>query len=248
MTKIKVDFITFCHPGDMDRLHRSGVLKTIVQTHNYFFDNVIVVHQNCRGLTYTPFDFPVRIVESESHPNILTEYGLPEHDEKADHYTHGPTAPHYWKKHVINHLIGAKVSDADFIMFTDSDCYIRNQDPNLPWIVQGIDILKTWQRDVLTVCPSDGGMMAEKMIPPARLTQNNSQQMFLIERERFNQIDFAIPWDWEFLAPAGPFQEYYYMLEGRIWRYMHKHNLYRAILPRTWRYWHGLDSEFWRLL
>lgn len=242
----KVDFITFCCPSDIERLHKPGVLEAIVESHDYEFDNIIVVHQRCKGLEYRPFNNPkIRIVESENHPNILTEFNIPEEDAIADKWTHGPTSSHYWKWHIINHLIGLKESNADYIVFSDGDCYIRNRDPALSWVVHGIDILHTFHNEVLIVCPSDGGVMMEKSIPPARLTQNVSQQMFLCERERFKNIDFNIPWNWEFLAPAGPFAEYYYMLEGRIWRYMHHNKLYRAILPSQWRYWHGLDDNFW---
>jgi hypothetical protein len=53
------------------------------------------------------------------------------------------------------------------------------------------------------------------------------------------EVDFNIPWNWEVLAPGGPMQEYYYMLEGRIWRYLHKNQLWRCILPdEIARYWH----------
>lgn len=232
-----VDLITFCCPKDIHRLHAPGALEHLVSCHGYDFDNVIVVHQRCRGIEYRPFDYPCRIVESEDYPDILTKFGIPEDDPKADHYTHGPTAPHYWKWHVINHLIGLYESPADFAVFSDCDCDIVHSAPLRSWVEEGIDILGRYT-EVLVVSPSDGGLMAERRIPEARLTQNNSQQLFLCNRGRLAHIDLAIPWDWEFTAPAGPFQEYYYMLEGRIWRYMHHNGLYRAILPETWRYWH----------
>lgn len=234
---MNVDLITFCCHKDIHKLHAPGALETIVMSHRHRFDNVIVVHQRCQGIEYRPFDYPARIVESENHLEILSEFGLPEVDELADHYTHGPQAAHYWKWHVINHLIGLKESRADYVVFADCDCWIIDSQPQRSWIAEGIDILERYH-DILLVSPSDGGSMFEKRIPEARLTQNNSQQLFLCSRARLASIDWAVPWDWEYTAPGGPMQEYYYMAEGRIWRYMHKHDLWRAILPTTWRYWH----------
>lgn len=234
----KVDLITFCCPKDIHRLHEYGVLDNLVSSHQYDFENVSVVHQRCQGIEYRPFDNPdVWILESENFPFILQDFKLPETDIVADEYTHGPSAAHYWKWHVINHLIGLSVSRADYIVFTDCDCTIKDSDPNRSWVEEGISILKKYA-DVLIVSPSDGGFMAERRVPEARLTQNISQQVFLCERERLLQVDFNVAWNWEFIAPGGPMQEYYYMLEGRLWRYMHKHNLWRAILPDKWRYWH----------
>lgn len=233
----RVDLITFCCPKDIHRLHERGALENLVYSHQYPFQSVVVVHQRCRGIERQPFGLSTHIVESEDYPDILSDFNLPEDDPKADDYTHGPAAPHYWKWHVINHLIGLTVSMADYIVFSDCDCTIKETDPIRSWVEEGVDILKRYP-EVLIVSPSDGGFMAEARIPEARLTQNVSQQLFLCERQRLNDIDWNIPWDWEVIAPGGPMQEYYYMGEGRMWRFMHKHNLWRAILPDKWRYWH----------
>jgi hypothetical protein len=93
---------------------------------------------------------------------------------------------------------------------------------------------------VLIVGPSDGGSMAEAFLDGgrARLTQNVSQQLFIAERERLRKIDFNVPWHWEKIAPGGPFQEYYFLMEGRIWRFLDREGLWRAVLPDRWRYWH----------
>jgi len=232
-----VDLITFCCPKDIHLLHEPGVLGKMVNSHRYPFDQVIVVHQRCRGIEYRPFDSPCRIVESEDYPGILAEFGLPEEDAKADHYTHGPDKPHYWKWHVINHLIGLKESDADYVVFSDCDCDIRHSDPGRSWVEEAVHVLRRYS-NVLIVGPGDGGHIWEARIPEARLTRNVSQQMFCCERERLKGIEWNVPWDWEFTAPGEPFPEYYYLAEGRIWRYMHKHGLWRAILPDKWRYWH----------
>jgi hypothetical protein len=235
-----VTLATFCHPPHLPKLHAPGVLDEMISSHRYPFDEVIVVHQRCRGLEYRPFDWPgVRIVESESHPNILTEFGLPEDDPFADELTHGPTAPHYWKWHCINHLIALKEAKSDYIVFSDCDCLIIGSDPVKSWVEEAMEILEVYPQ-VLIVGPSDGGSMAEAWLDGgrARLTQNVSQQLFIAERERLKKIDFNVPWHWEKLAPGGPFQEYYFLMEGRIWRYLDREGLWRAVLPDRWRYWH----------
>ena len=235
-----VDFITFCCPKDIHKLHEPGYLADMVGSHQFVFDNVMVVHQRCRGIEYIPFEpfgIPLWTLESESYPDILAEFGLPEHDEKAEHYTHGPTAAHYWKHHVTNHLTGLKESTADYIAFSDCDCTIKESDPDRSWIEEGVYLLQR-HPEILIVSPGDGGQMAERRIGDTRLTQNVSQQTFLCHRHTLRHINFNLPWDWEYLAPGAPMQEYYYMLEGRIWRHLHKHNLWRAILPDKWRYWH----------
>jgi hypothetical protein len=246
-----VDFITFCHPGDIDRFYADKWLPDMVRSHWYEFDTIRVVHQRCHGISYklpnlqtSPFS-ALAVHQSESHPNILTEFGLPEVDEIADRQTHGPTAPHYWKWHVINHLIGLKVSSADYIIFSDNDCMIRSQGGEKSWIDIGIEILQRYP-EILIISPGDGAVMSEALTSEGyRCTQNVSQQLFLCNRKRLKEIDFNISWNWEVIAPGGPMQEYYYMLEGRIWRYLHKHQLWRCILPDDIaRYWHhGLLTE-----
>lgn len=243
-----VDFITFCHPGDIHRLYHETWLSDMVNSHEYQFDNIRIVHQRC---DYYSADIPASFefeyifhpISSTHHPNILSEFGLPEQDEIADHYTHGPTALHYWKWHVINHLIGLKVSAAKYIVFSDNDCLIRKQinveDFGANWIGEGIRMLEKYP-EILIVSPGDGATMFEAQTREGyRLTQNVSQQLFLCEREKLASINFNVNWGGEFRAPGGPMQEYYFMLEGRIWRYMDKHNLWRCILPDyVARYWH----------
>jgi len=241
----KADFVTFCHWRDWERLSVPGELKRRIDSHRYPFDEVIVVRQRLRDVLESKaatFPEATRVVESEDFPDILKEYGLPDEDPIADEYTHGPTAPHYWKWHVINHLIGLKVATAPYVVFSDSDCRIERSPSSPSWVEVGMRLLSKY-REILIVGPSDGGSMAERRIREGgigtiRLTQNVSQQMFLCEREQLKNIDFNIPWNWEVIAPGGPMQEYYFMMEGRLWRYMHHNGLYRAILPDTWRYWH----------
>lgn len=232
---MSVDLITFCCYKDIDRLHDPGEMEKLVNSHAYQFNNVYLVYQNCRGIKRRKLPDWVIPIESEDHPMILTEFGISLPQDDAEHYTHGPSAAHYWKWHVINHLIGLKVSQADYIVFSDCDCRIKSQPTS--WIPEGLQLLQ--HQDILIVSPSDGGSMAERLLTHGvRLTQNVSQQLFLCNRERLKAVNFDVPWNWEFLAPGGPMQEYYYMLEGRLWRYMHHNQLYRAILPEQWRYWH----------
>jgi hypothetical protein len=235
-----VDFITFCHPGDIDRFYADKWLFNIIQSHWYEFDAISVIHQRCIGISYKLPNVPSFIIyQSENYPSILSEFGLPENDEVADKFTHGPGALHYWKWHVINHLIGLKISNADYIVFSDNDCMIRSQGGDRSWIDIGIEVLQNYP-EILIVSHGDGATMSEAITPEGyRCTQNISQQLFLCNRKRMLEVDFNIPWDWEVLAPGGPMQEYYYMLEGRIWRYLHKNQLWRCILPDDIaRYWH----------
>lgn len=237
-----VDFITFCCPKDIVRLSQPGELTNRVNSHGYPFTNVHVIRQRCRGkfddIIISSSDFSVTEWATEDFPYILQEYGLPDVDPKAEAMTHGPSAAHYWKNHVVNHLIGTKVSRSDFIVFSDCDCRIISQPPQMTWIDAGIRLLTQYSK-IFMVSPGDGGDMAEDWIPGgARLTQNVSQQLFLVRRTDLLNANLNIPWDWEFLAPGAPMQEYYYMLEGRIWRYLNSTHKFRAILPDTWRYWH----------
>lgn len=234
----KVDLITFVWKGDVARLAVPGELGRRVKSHEYPFDNVILVKQRLRDELDFHFNFPdaTMVVESEDFPTILEDYKIKPDQPIADDMTHGPTALHYWKWHVINHLIGLTVSKADYVVFSDADCRIQHQ-PMRSWVDKGIEVLNRYN-EVLIVGPSDGGTMAERRIGNLRLTQNISQQMFICNRLRLSSIDFDVPWNWEFTAPGGPMQEYYYMMEGRLWRYMHHNNLWRAILPEQWRYWH----------
>jgi len=237
-----VDFATFCCTKDIDRLHAPGVLEASVNSHRYQFDNVIVIHQRCSDKLFNKSSLSnVRIVTINNYQvdNILTDFNINPVNPLGDELTHGPTAPHYWKWHVINHLTALRNSTSDYIVFSDADCYIKEQGER-SWIDIGIDLLKRY-RDILIISPSDGGFMHEAKTPEGyRLTQNISQQMFLCERSRFiNEVNFDEYWDGNMDAVGGPFQEYYNLLEGRLWRYMRPRGLWRCILPTDIvRYWH----------
>lgn len=230
-----VDFITFCCQKDAVRLHLPGNVDRVVASHGSDFDNVYLIYQRIDSSNYSVPNY-VQQINSDDFPTILQDFNIEPNQPIADGHTHGPTAAHYWKWHTINHLIGLKVSQADYIVFSDCDCRMLEQPDS--WVKRAVSVLEQ-HPEVLIVSPSDGGSMAEKLLPDGiRLTQNVSQQLFLCQRERMLDVDFDIPWNWEFLAPGGPMQEYYYMMEGRIWRYLHHNKLWRAILPVRWRYWH----------
>jgi hypothetical protein len=234
-------FATFCHPPHLSKLHAPGVLEEMIASHQHPFDEIIVVHQRCWGLEYRPFGIPqARIIESEDYyPQIYDRFNINLDNPIANRDCHNPGAAHWWVWHTLNHLIVLEESKADYIVFSDCDCLLINSDPARSWIEEAIEILETYPQ-VYIVGPSDGGYMAEDKLPEgrARLTRNVSQQLFITRRERFKETEFDIPWNWEFLAPGGPMAEYYHMMEGRIWRHLHKHGLWRAILPDRWRYWH----------
>ena len=95
-----IDFITFCHPGDINRVYEGDWLERIIKSHNYEFSQCILVKQFCRGIPIHSLNVSMKIVESEDYydypvthadkPSILGEFGLPEADSIADKMTHGP--------------------------------------------------------------------------------------------------------------------------------------------------------------
>lgn len=243
--EVTISFVTFVHPPHYARrLHEPGVLRSIVESHQYSFDDVVVIHQRCKAEDYPLIDYPCRTVDlsEEEFTPLLVRFGVNPDNPRGDELTHGPGAPHFWRYHIVNHLRGLEVTNSDYIVFADCDTYMKSQPPDRSWVEEGISILESYSQ-VLIVSPGDGGNMMEAKIPEARLTQNVSQQLFLCRGAQFrNDIDFDVAWDGQFDAPAGPMQEFYEMLEGRLWRYMRHRNMWRAILPDQWRYWH---DSYW---
>lgn len=226
---VNVTLATYCHAPHLAKLHAPGVLKELVDSHAYHFSEVIVVHQRCKGITFRQIsEVPHRVIFTEDYPDILASFGINPNNKEADYYTHGPTASHFWVWHVLNHLCAAIECTTPYIVFSDCDCLII-QSGAWSWIEEG---LKRLQGDpvIWMISPNDGS--------DGRLTQNVSQQLFMVERERFLRVDFDLPWNGKFDAPGGPMQEYYFMLEGRIGRYLTANGLYRHVLPMPWRYWH----------
>ena len=246
-----VAFVTFVHPPRyVQKLHCPGVLRAMVASHQWLFNDVVVVHQRCKAADYQPFDVPCRTVDlpREEMDNLLLRHGVNPDQPECEKITHGEGAAHWWKGHNCNHFLGAEVTDTDYIVFADCDTHMKRQPDGQPWIQVGIAILQN-RPDVLIVSPGDGGQMggasAEGGQWPdgTRLTRNVSQQLFLCRGEQFRQeINFDVPWDGEMNAPGGPFPEFYCLLEGRLWRHMRETGTWRAILPDAWRYWH---DSFW---
>ena len=225
-----VTFGTYCHPPHLPKLHKLGVLASILGTHKYPFAEVIVVHQRCRGLEYIPFDIPTRIFETEDfYPQIFAKYGIKWPDQVMSDLTHGPSGAHFWENHVMNLLIVGMQATSEYIVFSDCDCKMIKNEPS-SWIEQGIQLLTKYPSKILLISPSDGA--------GPRYDQTMSQQMFLIRRDRFLNIEWNREWNGKFDAPGGPFQEYYGLAEGRIGRHLTNHGLYRYVLPNNFRYWH----------
>ena len=231
-----VAFATHCHPPHLERLHKEGVLLDILKSHAHPFNEIIIVHQRCRGIPYRPIaEVEHRVIESEDYyPQIFAEYGIKWTDPVADKWTHGQGAAHFWEAHVLNHLIELKETTCDYIVFSDCDCLIIESPETPSWVEYGISILEE-RPTVFCVSPNDGS--------DARYTQNMSQQCFLVNRQRMLDEPLNLEWNGKFDAPGGPMQEYYFMLEGRIGRLLTTKGYYRYVLRKEYRYWHYGDWQ-----
>jgi len=243
-----VAFCTYCHPPSYsEKLHRPGVLRTIVESHQYPFSDVVVIHQKCKAADYAPFDYPCRTIDlprSEFDP-LLLRFGINPVNPRSEKLSHGEGAAHWWKAHCVNLLKAAEATTSDYIVFADCDTVIKSQPPDRSWIEEGIYLLDAYPH-ILIVGPGDGGEAGGGMgeggrLPNGtRLTRNVSQQLFICRGPEFrHEVNFDVPWDGKFDAPGGPMQEYYAgMLEGKLWLYMRESDQWRAVLPDKWRYWH----------
>lgn len=229
MSKPTVAYSTFCCPKDIDRV--MAIYSDNCNSHKHAFDEHFLIMQRCTPGRVFPFlsdkrFFPCPILD-EDYPEILGAFGIQWPNPVLDELTHGWGAPHFFAHHLVNHLKTLQLAKSDYIVFADGDCYIK-ESPSAPsWVERGIEILESDPR-AFVVSPNDGGHERYESIM--------SQQMFLINRKRFLEMEF-IPWDGKFIE-GGPFQEYYGLLEGWIARYMAKNNLFRYVLPPTYRYWH----------
>jgi len=236
-----VDFATYCCEKDKDKLHANFLDH--VQSHNYTFDQIHLIYQrvslpdnglsskdsiNNRLSFWGDLNVNSYQIKEKDYHSILKDGGIKSKNKEADKYTHGWNGPHYWKHHCVNHLTAMRESTADYLVFSDADCHIKSQPVGVSWVEKAILALKR-DPSILLVSPSDGGGRERK-------TQNMSQQIFLADRKRLKAIDFDLPFTG--FRDGGPFAEYYFMLEGRIGRYMEKHELFRLILDDRYRYWH----------
>jgi hypothetical protein len=242
--------ITFCHPPRYAaRLHEPGVLREMVESHSYPFDDVLVVHQRCRAADYPPFDFPCRTVDlpEERFDGLFLRFNVSPSNPRADDLSHGPGGAHFWRWHLGNHLSGLENTKADYIVFADCDTKMVSQPPGRSWVEEAIYLLGVYPH-LLIVGPGDGGESGGSCaeggwIGRTRLTRNVSQQMFCCRGDEFRRkVNFDVPWDGRFDAPGGPMQEFYVMLEGRLSLYMRTTDQWRAILPDRWRYYH---NSYW---
>ncbi len=255
-----VTFATFCHPPRyVARLHDPGVLESIVNSHAYPFDAVIVIHQRCEAWNYPGFGIhctEIDLTEEEIDP-LLYMFGINPVNPDAERLTHGPAAAHYWKHHVVNHLRALQATFTDYIVFADCDTMMVSQPAGRSWVTEAIRLLEN-HPEILIVSPGDGGQnsgFAEggRLSDGTRLTRNVSQQLFACRAREFKtKVNFDLPWNGQFDGVGGPLQEWYFMLEGRLARYMAQSGQWRAILPDTWRYWHNSywatdrEQEGWR--
>jgi len=220
---LKVDFATYCCEKDIDKLYDN--LSDHLDSHNYNFDSVHIIHQRVLPKGLLKAEYKSHYIRKERYDDILKSYNINPINKEADEYTHGWDHSHYWRHHCVNHLVALRQSSADYIVLSDADCHMVNNKTN--WIKEGIEILKG-DINVLVVSPNDGSK--------GGYTQTMSQQVFLCERARLAAIDFDLPF--EGFREGGPMQEYYFMLEGRIGRYMEKNHFFRCVMNKHFRYWH----------
>lgn len=253
---ITVTLATHCHSRDLPRLHAPGELESLVASHQYPFDEILVIHQRCgetidyvdgwyindNGLKYQLPHHLGKItlynILDTDYPDILKTWGLNPNDALLDEVTHGWNWQWYWQHHCVNHLKELMKANSDYIVFNDADCRILHQPSS--WVEKGIELLET-HSEILVVAPSDGGQEFNQMLADGtRLTLTSSQQLFMGKTSVLRQMDFTnLQWDGRYDAPFGPMQEFYGMFESWLWRWMRANNMFRAILPEQWRYWHS---------
>lgn len=219
-----VAFATFVYSGDQHRLQ----LRRQIESNNYPFDQVIVVHQCCEPIDNLGYDDIITpIIKDENEiDQILISFGI---DLNKPQYESPTDKVHRWRYHVVNHLKAAQVTTTDYIAFMDSDCWMVRQPEGKSWINSGITLLEAYP-NLFIISPNDG--------EEARNTQTISQQMFLVRRSDFLTVDFDQPgWDGDVRKyPEMP--EYHAMIEGRIHHYCKAIGNYRYVLPPEYRYWH----------
>lgn len=236
----KVDFATFCHAGDAHRLHAPGQLCRQVESNNFRFNKVIVIHQYketdtdgdkiqlwCSERDIDTYDVRDYYISNANFDSILSQFQI---DLSKPQYTSTTDKAHHWKYHVVNHLAAIRQTTADYIVFADNDCWMVEQPPGKSWVERGIQILDG-HPEIFIVSPNDGERQ--------RLTSRFSQQMFLARVEEFCKADFNQPgWDGNVNVPGGPMPEYWAMLEGRMELYCRKSGQYRYVLGPEYRYYH----------
>jgi hypothetical protein len=229
---MKVDFATFCHAGDVHRLHAPGQLKRQVESNGYKFNEIIIVYQNNKfpafgSLMDFEIDYLIDRCQIADIDEALRWLGI---DIEKPQYISQIDKAHHWKNHVVNHLAAISKSSADYIVFADNDCWMIRQPEDESWIEMGIWVLDN-NPAAFIVSPNDG--------EPERRTKRFSQQMFLARVDEFRNADFNQPeWDGNVNIPGGPMPEYWAMLEGRMELHCRVTGQYRYVLGPEYRYWH----------
>lgn len=236
---LKVDFATFCYTGDSHRLYAPGQLKRQVESNNYDFDKIIIVHQMWKANDYdgllrsfdidaNDYEFlPYMVYQITDIDEVLKSFNI----DLEGQYRSATDSHHTWKVHVVNHLAAIQMSKADYIVFADNDCWMVDQPEGESWVDAGIKLLKN-NVDIFIVSPNDGEL--------ERYTTRFSQQMFLARVHEFRNADFNQPgWDGNVNIPGGPMPEYWGMLEGRMELYCRQiTNQRRYVLGPEYRGWH----------
>jgi hypothetical protein len=228
-----VSYATFCCPKDIDRLIPK--FAEHAKSHGYNFDKYFLILQRCDLPDKAGWGMIVPSVEKteiakirdEDYPAILHAFGIRYPDPVLDELTHGWGAPHFWAHHMVNHLRTLQMATTDYIVFADADCYMKDQPEGKSWVTRGVELLES-DPSIFVISPNDGSTERRESIM--------SQQMFLVNRRRMTEMEF-IPWEGKFIE-GGPFQEFYGLLEGWIYRHMEKNNLCRYVLGPEYRYWH----------
>lgn len=221
-----VDFCTFCYAGDAHRLHKLGQLEKQVSSNGYNFHRVIIIYQLCNpdNYEYPRCSYQTYQVTIGDIDAILKSSGI---DLNREQYSSSIDKHHTWKQHAVNHLMAVNMSQSDYIVFADNDCWMIKQPDS--WVARGIEILKQ-NPDIFIVSPNDG--------EESRLTQTISQQMFMTRTKEFRNIDWNQPGFSGNVRDYPEMPEYHAMAEGRIHHYCKANNKYRYVLPPDYRYWH----------
>lgn len=219
-----VSHASYCCAKDRERARENYISH--LKSHRYDFSEAYQIFQRCEPFLLIDGVTPIEI-RDEDYPEIMDSIGVPFPDERYGELTHGWGGPHYYAHHIVNLVKAAQTANTDYIVLADCDCYIKDQPENHTWIDEGIKLLES-RPDLFLISPSDGG--------PERLEHIMSQQMFLIDRIKFLKMDW-IPWDGTFID-GGPFQEFYALTEGFVYRHMKKNKLWRYVLGQQYRAWH----------
>lgn len=220
-----IAYASFCCQKDRERsfLH----YQDHMYSHGYVFDEKFHVFQRCEPFKLATIFNPITI-GVEDYSTILGSYGIQYPNETYSELTHGFSGPHFWAHHMVNHLAAARFAKSEYIVFADGDCFMESQPIGKNWVIEGIKLLES-DPTIFCVSPSDGR-------PTHGKDPMMSQQMFLVNRKQFMEMEF-IPWDGKFIE-GGPFQEFYALLEGFIYRHMKRSGLYRYLLPIEYRWRH----------